>query len=259
MKQRQTAQSDTDVLQLPCGTRLDLRKPRSAGVLSPHELDACRVHNVALAYDPVQIGWVPAACTDDISPPQPNARSARNGTLRSAIATQPQVNTLHPQYQLRSWDARDLETYLSLLDDPRVWRYMPEAYPDPLTPQTAAALIELSNASNHHQVYAVQRNAEIVGQVRLEYDVDPSDSGTAEISYWIGKGHWGKGIGSDIVALFTARCFADVPGLTRIIARVHPDNEGSATVLRKCGYQKSHQRTSGDGWVIWSITRDAQT
>ncbi|MFY9237718.1 MAG: GNAT family N-acetyltransferase [Roseovarius sp.] len=245
--------SKDTVLEMPCGNQLDLGRPRSSGILSDAELALCRSHNVPLAYDPVQTGWVSALCEDDIEGDVRKSQRAR--IARSQIARAPQVNALHPQYQLRAWEPSDLQTYMALLDDPRVWAHLPETYPDPLSPDMAEALIELSNASNHHQVFAVMRNSTIVGQVRLLYDVDDNDPGVAEISYWLGQGFWGKGIGTDIVALYTARCFADNGALTSIIARVHADNTASEKALTKAGYKAEGQDLKDATWTIYRARR----
>lgn len=244
-------------LTLPCGSSLDLTRPRSEGVLSDEELAFSRQNGIALAYDPVQIGWIPAQCEDDIDVPPYETRAGWPGIgqTRSAIAHKPQINARQPQYRLRAWEQSDIADYLRLLNDPQVWTYLPEAFPDPLTEDLASALIELSNASNHHQVFAVLHNAEIIGQVRLLYDVDDADPGVAEISYWLGRAHWGKGIGSQIVALFTKRCFADNPGLTSIIAKVHRDNAGSQAILRKCGYGDARPDPADSDLVILSLGR----
>ena len=144
---------------------------------------------------------------------------------------------------------------MSLLDDPDVWTYMTEQYPDPLTEEEAAALIELSNASNHHQVFEVLRNTKPVGQVRLLFDVDPFNPATAEISYWLGREHWGKGIGSDIVHLFTKRCFADNIGITKLIARVHRDNGASSAILTKASYLLQGHDPKDQGWTLFAKHR----
>jgi len=236
---------------MPCGEELNLTRPRSEGVMSDQELAFCRANDISLAYDPVQIGWISALAEDDFSPTfRKNERSKR-----SAVALMPQVNALHPQYRLRAWTEHDLSTYVDMLDDPEVWAFMPEAYPDPLTPEAAAALIELSNASNHHQVFAVLRNAKPVGQVRLLFDIDPLNPATAEISYWLGRTHWGKGIGSDIVKLFTKRCFNDNIGITKLIARVHRDNGASAAVLTKAGYMLQGHDPKDEGWTLFAKHR----
>ncbi len=229
MKLKEERAGDGRYAKMPCGGMLDLRRMRSEGVLTAQEISFCRDRGFELAYDPMQIGWVPAGAVDDF---HFSARPKRRATARM-----PQINGIQAQLGLRAWEPSDVAAYRALLDDRDVWAHLPEAYPDPLTEETAAALIELSNASNHHSVFAVLRDSVPVGQVRLLYDVDEADAGTAEISYWLGKQYWGKGIGTKIVARFSSRCFADNPGITRLLAKVHRDNAGSAAVLRKAGYE----------------------
>jgi RimJ/RimL family protein N-acetyltransferase len=239
-------------LEMPCGKVIKLARLRSEGVLSGREVDFLRRAQIPLAYDPMQIGWLPTTTIDDFD--NSPVRSNRAETHRS-VAHKPQVNALHPQYRLRSWELSDLETYRTLLDDRSVWKYMPETYPDPLTADIAAALIELSNNSNHHQVFAVLRDTRIVGQVRLLYDVDETDPAKAEISYWLGRPFWGKGIGSDVVRLFTKRCFADNGGINTLIARVHRENSGSFAVLRKAGFGQDRIDPANADWILLSCTR----
>jgi RimJ/RimL family protein N-acetyltransferase len=251
MKKKVYTKPDSASLTMPCGNTVDLARPRSDGIMTDQELAFCRAKGVSLAYDPVQIGWISALAEDDFSPIfRKNERTPRN-----AVAYKPQVNALHPQYRLRPWTSGDLPVYMSLLDDPDVWTYMTEEYPDPLTEEEAAALIELSNASNHHQVFAVLRNTKPVGQVRLLFDVDPLNPATAEISYWLGREHWGKGIGSDIVRLFTKRCFADNIGITKLIARVHRDNGASSAILTKAGYLLQGHDPKDQGWTLFAKHR----
>lgn len=249
--QRQTERAS---LAMPCGRIIDLERPRSEGVLTPEEVSFCRQNRIALAYDPMQVGWLPATVQDDFGF-VPDSAAKKRARSHSAIAYKPQMNALHPQYRLRAWEPSDLAQYKSLLDDPMVWTHMPEAYPDPLTDETAAALIELSNSSNHHQVFAVLRDSRIVGQVRLLYDVDETDPGMAEISYWLGRAFWGKGIGTDVVSLFTRRCFGDNPGITTLIARVHQDNAASAAVLKKAGYTLRGDDPKDPAWRLFSTSR----
>lgn len=249
MKRANNTSPQRNLLEMPCGTLFDATRPRSAGVLCKEELAFCRDANIPLAYDPIQIGWISAASDDDI------CASDGLGKYRSRIAKAPQINAMKAQYQLRAWELRDLDAYIALLDDPQVWQYMPEPYPNPLTASTAAALIELSNVSNHHQVYAVLRNAEIVGQVRLEYDVVEAGPGVAEISYWLGSAHWGKGIGQDVVRIFTKRAFEESPGLSTLIAKVHIANQSSASVLTKAGFVLAGLDGKRPDWQIYELMR----
>jgi len=59
------------------------------------------------------------------------------------------------------------------------------------------------------------------------------ESGRPEVTYWIGRAHWGKGIATRALTTFLAQANATRP----IYARVAKDNLGSRRVLEKCGFQ----------------------
>lgn len=59
------------------------------------------------------------------------------------------------------------------------------------------------------------------------------ESGKPEVTYWIGRAHWGKGIATRALATFLAQVNAARP----IYARVARDNLGSRRVLEKCGFR----------------------
>ena len=59
------------------------------------------------------------------------------------------------------------------------------------------------------------------------------ESGKPEVTYWIGSGHWGKGIATRALTAFLAQANTTRP----IYARVAKDNLGSRRVLEKCGFQ----------------------
>jgi RimJ/RimL family protein N-acetyltransferase len=58
---------------------------------------------------------------------------------------------------------------------------------------------------------------------------------SAEIGYWLGEVHWGKGIVSEALEAVTAESFR-LFDLTRIFALPFADNPGSIRVLEKAGY-----------------------
>jgi RimJ/RimL family protein N-acetyltransferase len=69
---------------------------------------------------------------------------------------------------------------------------------------------------------------QVAGSV-LSYEED----GKPEVSYWLGKAHWGQGLATQALATFLAQV-----NLTRpIYARVAHDNLGSRRVLEKCGFK----------------------
>ena len=59
------------------------------------------------------------------------------------------------------------------------------------------------------------------------------ESGKPEVTYWIGRAHWGKGIATRALTAFLAQANTTRP----IYARVAKDNLGSRRVLEKCGFQ----------------------
>lgn len=58
----------------------------------------------------------------------------------------------------------------------------------------------------------------------------PTDDGL-EISYWLGRGHWGRG-----VATAGVRALLDEVAARPVFARAASDNHGSIRVLQKCGF-----------------------
>ena len=70
-------------------------------------------------------------------------------------------------------------------------------------------------------------DSEVAGSV-LSYETD----GEPEVSYWLGRKFWGRGIATAALARF----LAEVNALRPIFARVAKDNLGSRRVLEKCGF-----------------------
>ncbi len=193
---------------------VDLRRLRSQGVLSEREVKWCQTNGVEVAYDPIQIGWVPLECEDDIL-----------GTFE-----RPNPRPFH----FRAWDLKDSAVYAAMLSSERLWRYLPEVYPGPISADDAAQLIELGY-ENHHQVLAIEKDGHAIGQVRML----EKGSGSAEVSYWLGETHWGKGYASSIVAQYCDEYLRQRPNVYRVIAVVHTDNLASQAVLRKCAFTDS--------------------
>jgi RimJ/RimL family protein N-acetyltransferase len=230
---------------LPSGRVLELGRARSEGPLDPEELELCRTYGVPLAYDPAHVGWVPASCQDDLAPylplpPEPvrGPKSEQVGPLR-----------------FRRWEQNDVEAFVALLDNPKVWKFLPEPYPDPLTKEDAASLIEVSLTAQHHDVRAVEMDGRVVGQVRLAFDLADHERTAGEISYWLGERYWGQGIGSEMVSLFTLKSFETRPELSFIWARVHENNLSSARVLQKAGYRDSGPIAGSSGWRRYRVDR----
>jgi RimJ/RimL family protein N-acetyltransferase len=147
------------------------------------------------------------------------------------------VNAARSEFLLRPWRVGDARRYAALLESEAVWDALPDEYPGPLSEAMASNLIDISNGwAERHVVFAVEWRGEPIGQARLQFDSsDFSDA--AEISYWLGVPYWGRGLGTNIVSLFTAECFRRRPHLNRIFAVVLDGNAASMRVLEKAGYR----------------------
>jgi len=195
-------------------------------------------------FDPVQAGWLDLDRRDDIDPE--SCDPLRQGPDRLAALG----------LAFRPWLRSDLADFHALLDDPAVWTHLPEPFPQPFDTAAAATLIDLANRLDSHVVRAVLRQGRPVGQVRLDMTAGP---GRAEISYWLGRDHWGQGLGAALVAAATQRAFARNPDLLKLVAKVRPGNPASARVLERAGYTPLAQppRPGFDGWLWFGLRRQA--
>ncbi|MCL4188779.1 MAG: GNAT family N-acetyltransferase [Rhodobacteraceae bacterium] len=235
-----TVHAFTDDARLPGGRRFNPRRRRSAGVLDAEEIAWCRAQGIALAADPVQLGWVVAGCEDDIDEP---GLALRPGLPAPAAL------------RLRPWAADDLPAFRALLDDPRVWRFLPERYPDPLTDGMAAELLALANAAPHHEVRAIEADGVPVGQVRLAFAPRGEGPGVAEVSYWLGTAHWGRGLAAAALGRWAQDCLGRHPGIESLIARIHRDNLASARVAGRAGFRAEGPAADDPAIAVWRLSR----
>ena len=59
------------------------------------------------------------------------------------------------------------------------------------------------------------------------------DDGHPEVTYWLGKHYWGKGLATRALSTFLTHANPTRP----IYARAAKDNIGSLRVLEKCGFK----------------------
>ncbi len=225
--------------------------PRSAGHADglPADLSS-RSDSDRLAYDPVHLSWIDVKRPDDL----------HHGADPFAPAADDIADTLSTaKLDLRAWTPPDLPVLHALLDDPLVWAHLPEPYPGPLDDAAARALITAAGTLPHQATRAVLQAGQPIGQLRLEW-VPGAPSAMvreAELSYWLGRQHWGKGLGSAMVTGAVARAFANLPTLLRLTAKVRAENPASARLLTKAGFTRCAAPTGTrfDGWDWYALRR----
>ncbi len=157
---------------------------------------------------------------------------ARRATAASARNEPPTPTAAAFTY--RPWAADDAPTYRALLDNPRLWQYLPEPFPTPLTEALARTLIEVGTIPGRQETHAVLHEGRPVGQALLRFDAPFVGVRAAEVAYWLGEAHWGKGWMTRILTDFLALSFA-AHRLDVVYAWIHDDNRASARVAERCG------------------------
>ena len=235
-----------------------LRK-RFDGVLDARQLEEARAAGADLAYCPLQLGWVHHEAEDDDDLATPLSWQMGAIPLHKQMGGTP-VYRKDPSLTLRVWVEDDLAVYRALLADESLWTHMLEERPARLDDDTLRALIALSTEGTHHKVRVASLGGQPMGQVRLEYGADPA---TGELSYWVAAAARGRGIGRQMVARFLDRLAMRKPHITRITARVHPENRASQRLLLACGFKACNRadlglsprgRDAGD-WQGFAFTR----
>ena len=165
---------------------------------------------------------------------------------------------------LRALVPADAPALVTHANDPAVARNLFDAFPQPYTPEVAAAWAGHEAASGvFGWVWAITLDGALVGCIGLRPEAGWLRC-NAEIGYWIGQAHWRRGITADAVRQVTDWAFAALPEITRIHAPIFSWNEGSQAVARKCGYVREgllRQSAIKDGGVIdrvlWAAYRTA--
>ena len=135
---------------------------------------------------------------------------------------------------LRPWRRTDAESLARHANDRDVWRNMRDRFPHPYTLKDAKEWLAFVATVPSGTNFAIEVDGEAVGGISFEPLADVFRIG-AELGYWLGQAHWGKGITTDAVRAVTEHLFAHF-GFVRVQASVFSWNPASGRVLEKAGY-----------------------
>jgi [ribosomal protein S5]-alanine N-acetyltransferase len=131
---------------------------------------------------------------------------------------------------IRPFRRGDEESLVANANDRSIWRNLRDRFPHPYHLGDAAWWI--ANAGPTH--FAIDIGGHACGGIGFDRE-DDVFARSAEIGYWLGKPHWGKGIASLALGALTEHVFATTD-LVRLHAGVFAWNPASARVLEKSGY-----------------------
>jgi RimJ/RimL family protein N-acetyltransferase len=131
-------------------------------------------------------------------------------------------------FSLRDVLEADLPTFFAYQLDPEAQAMAAFITKDPTDRQAFMAHWHRILADPTVIIWTIVVDGQVAGSV-LSYE----DAGHPEVSYWLGKNYWGKGLATRALATFLAHA-----NLTRpTYARAAKDNIGSLRVLEKCGFR----------------------
>jgi len=141
----------------------------------------------------------------------------------------------------------DEEALSANANDRDIWRNVRDRFPHPYTLGDAAWWIAKSGETH----FGIEVDGGIVGCIGFDRDEDVFFR-SAEIGYWLGRNHWGRGIATAALTELSERVFATTD-IVRLYAGVFEWNPGSARVLEKSGYVLECRKKSAvfkDGQLI---------
>jgi ribosomal-protein-alanine N-acetyltransferase len=135
---------------------------------------------------------------------------------------------------VRLWRIDDAEALVRHANNINVARQLRDRFPHPYSRANAHAFLKSATAAAEPSNLAIEVNGEAAGAIGYVAGTD-IERYTAEIGYWLGESHWGRGIATEALRLVTAHVFMHM-NMLRLIALPFADNAGSARVLEKAGY-----------------------
>lgn len=133
---------------------------------------------------------------------------------------------------LREWKHSDLENLVENANNINIASNMRDGFPFPYTSEHGRQWIEI--AKDNNCFFAIKVENEAVGGIGLTQGKD-IERISAEVGYWLGETHWGKGIISSALKGVVDYGFNELK-LERIFAVPLEQNTASRRVLEKNGF-----------------------
>lgn len=157
-----------------------------------------------------------------------------------------------PSCTLRTWRRRDVDSLVRHADDPAVSINLRDRFPHPYTRADAESWIDLASTQEPPRHFAIVIAGEAAGGIGFDPRTDVYRR-TAEIGYWLGRVHWGRGIATEALGAVVDYSFSTFDHLVRLEASVYEWNPASARVLEKVGFHleaRLEKRVVKDGRTI---------
>jgi RimJ/RimL family protein N-acetyltransferase len=135
---------------------------------------------------------------------------------------------------VRPWTAADEPALLRHANNPRIAMHLRDRFPHPYEAEHARKFLQWVIQQPLETVWAIEVGGEAAGGIGIELHADV-ERVSAEIGYWLGEAHWGRGIVSAVLQAVSPEVLERFD-LTRLYALPFADNAASVRVLEKAGF-----------------------
>jgi RimJ/RimL family protein N-acetyltransferase len=139
-----------------------------------------------------------------------------------------------PSCTIRRWAESDAEALQRNANNREVSIHLRDRFPYPYGIEQARTFLGWVTRQASPTVWAIEVNGEAAGGIGVELHTDV-ERVSAEIGYWLGQPHWGRGIATEALRAVTSEAFKRFE-ITRLYAVPFADHLASVRVLEKCGY-----------------------
>ena len=145
---------------------------------------------------------------------------------------------------LRPWRLGDGAALVSIANNRDIWMNLGDDFPYPYTLDDAAEwLAHCQKWPYSERCFAIEVEGHLAGGAEVR--IGGAASGhVAQISYWLGRDYWGRGIATEAAGLLTDFAF-EQEGVTRCQAHVFGWNRASCRLLEKAGYTLEGRMLNG--------------
>jgi [ribosomal protein S5]-alanine N-acetyltransferase len=138
------------------------------------------------------------------------------------------------QFILRPWNENDVDSLVANANNINISRFLTDGFPHPYTSENAKAFIAMATKDVPVHIFAIEVEGKAVGGIGIHPQSDIMKK-NAELGYWLGEAHWGKGIITAAIKQMIDFAFSTYD-ITRIYARPFGNNAASQKVLQKAGF-----------------------
>ncbi len=138
--------------------------------------------------------------------------------------------------RVRSWRKNDLDALVRYANNAKIAANLRDQFPHPYTRSAAATYLADMRSAEVETSFAMEYADEAVGGIGFKLGIDIARL-SAEMGYWLGEPHWGRGLTTRAVLATSEWAFENYK-LTRIFATAFSHNVASMRVLEKAGFER---------------------